>query len=91
MTDLFGRPIYGEGPKPRQFGLFPDEHWFHLGYMDCWHGAFDAAPCDQERSAYAWHAGYQAAQRDRQQDDRDSNCDPARAFRQAKAVGNVEG
>ena len=85
MVDLFGRPIFDAG-RVSQPSLFPDEHWFYLGYQDGWHGAAEAAPTDQERSAYAWHRGYQAAQRD-QQESRGS--DAGRAFRQARTVGNV--
>ncbi len=83
MRDLFGRPVYDAGPV-RQPALFGDRHWFEAGYRDCWAGTFR-----DRKAPDAYQLGYEAARRDRQQDDRDGNCDVARAWRQAVAVGNV--
>jgi hypothetical protein len=83
-TDLFGAPIF-ESTRAKQPALFPARHWFELGYMDCWRGAHR----QRLRVPDAYQYGYEAALRDRQQDDRDSNCDADRAWRQNVAVSNV--
>lgn len=84
--DLFGRPIR-TGPRPKQAELFSERHWFELGYLDVWRGSYTEARGG--RAEVAYYLGQQAARRDRQDDDRDSNCNPARAWAQARAVGNV--
>jgi hypothetical protein len=89
VVDLFGRPIYESAPA-RQLELYPDWHWFYLGYQDAWHGQpLSRRHLMRERPAYGY--GYQVGRRDRQDDDRDSNCNADRAWAQARAVGNVEG
>jgi hypothetical protein len=88
VVDLFGKPIY-ETPRARQPELFPDSHWFYLGYQDAWHGQpYSRRHLLRERPAYQY--GYEAGRRDRAQDDRDANCQPDRAWAQARAVGNVQ-
>jgi hypothetical protein len=84
VVDLFGKPVY-ESKRARQPELFPDRHWFYLGYQDGWHGV----PVARRHLARDWPAygyGLEAARRDRQTG---ADCDADRAWRQARAVGNV--
>jgi hypothetical protein len=83
MVDLFGRPVY-ESSKARQLELFPDSHWFHLGYQDAQHGQpYSRRYLSSERPAYGY--GYTAGTRDKA-----AGQDSAeRAWAQARAVSNV--
>jgi hypothetical protein len=77
--------VYGDGKRARQLELFPDSHWFYLGYQDGTHGQpYARRHLSSERPAYGY--GYDAGQRDLAAG---LECDAERAWRQARAVGNV--
>jgi hypothetical protein len=85
MVDLFGRPIYGDDKRAKQLELFPDSHWFYLGYQDAMHGQpYARRHLSRERPAYGY--GYDAGRRDLEA----GQCDAEQAWAQARCVGNVE-
>ncbi len=84
----FGRDLFGAvvrtGPKPKQPALFDARHWFELGYMDKW-----AGKGRDYHAPDAYQTGFDLAGQDMTDDDRDSNCNPGRAYAQAAVVGII--
>jgi hypothetical protein len=74
-----------ESKPGRQLELFPDSHWFYLGYQDATHGQpYARRHLSRERPAYAY--GYEAGRRDLAAG---GECNAERTWAQARAVGNV--
>jgi hypothetical protein len=87
-TDLFGRPLF-DAPRAKQPPLFDARHWFGLGYRDA---ATGVRPAPGQRgyaeNLPAYVEGIEAGRRDLAAG-RHGEEGEARAWAQAKAVGNV--